>query len=83
MWFGLNAGNGETHYAFGNMAVIDPMANVLASFCALTLFATLVYTRRYLADRDMYAGEFYRFSLSLVSGTESKYDRPVVLPLNT
>ena len=68
VWFGLNAGNGETHYVFGNMAVIDPMANVLASFCALTLFATLVYTRCYLADRDMYAGEFYMFALFTLGG---------------
>jgi len=68
VWFGLNAANGETHYVFGNMAVIDPMANVLASFCALTLFATLVYTRRYLADRDMYAGEFYMFALFTLGG---------------
>ncbi|MCT7305586.1 NADH-quinone oxidoreductase subunit NuoN [Ralstonia wenshanensis] len=68
VWFGLNAANGETHYVFGNMAVIDPMANVLASFCALTLFAALVYTRRYLADRDMYAGEFYMFALFTLGG---------------
>ena len=24
VWFALNAANGETHYVFGNMAVIDP-----------------------------------------------------------
>lgn len=68
VWFGLNAANGETHYAFSNLAVIDPMANVLASFSALALFVTLVYTRRYLGDRDLYAGEFYMLALFTLGG---------------
>ena len=29
VWFGLNAASGETHYAFSNLVVIDPMARVL------------------------------------------------------
>ncbi|NSX05918.1 NADH-quinone oxidoreductase subunit NuoN [Cupriavidus gilardii] len=68
VWFGLNAASGETHYAFSNLAVIDPMANVLSSFSALALFVTLVYTRRYLGDRDLYAGEFYMLALFTLGG---------------
>lgn len=68
VWFGINASTGETHYAFANLVVIDPLANVLSAFCSAGLFMTLVYTRRYLADRDMYAGEFYQLSLFALGG---------------
>lgn len=68
VWFGLNAASGETHYAFSNLVVIDPMANVLSAFCAAGLFVTLVYTRRYLAERDMFAGEFYQLALFTLGG---------------
>jgi len=34
VWFGMNAAAGETHYAFANLVVVDPMANVLSAFCA-------------------------------------------------
>ncbi|MWL86686.1 MULTISPECIES: NADH-quinone oxidoreductase subunit NuoN [unclassified Cupriavidus] len=68
VWFGLNAANGETHYAFANLVVIDPMANVLSAFCALGMFLTLVYTRHYLGSRDMFAGEFYMLALFTLGG---------------
>ncbi len=68
VWFGINASIGETHYAFANLVVVDPLANVLSAFCSAGLFMTLVYTRRYLADRDMYAGEFYQLALFALGG---------------
>lgn len=68
VWFGINAAGGETHYSFARLVVVDPMANVLSSFSAAALFITLVYTRRYLSDRDMYAGEFYMLALFTLLG---------------
>ncbi|WP_199031613.1 NADH-quinone oxidoreductase subunit NuoN [Ralstonia sp. ASV6] len=68
VWFAINAAAGETHYVFSNLAVIDPMANVLCSVAALAVFVTLIYTRKYLADRDMYNGEFYMFALFTLGG---------------
>ena len=68
VWFALNAATGETHYVFSNLAVIDPMANVLSSVAALAVFVTLVYTRKYLDDRGMYNGEFYMFALFTLGG---------------
>jgi len=67
-WFALDAAGGETHYAFANLVVVDPMANVLSAFCSLGMFATLVYTRNYLAERDMFASEFYMLSLFTLGG---------------
>ncbi|AVA33117.1 NADH-quinone oxidoreductase subunit N [Cupriavidus metallidurans] len=67
-WFGIDAAGGETHYAFANLVVIDPMANVLAAFCSLGMLLTLIYTRSYLAERDMFAGEFYMLALFTLGG---------------
>lgn len=67
-WFSVDAANGETHYAFANLVVIDPMANVLSAFCSLGMFLTLIYTRTYLSNRDMYAGEFYMLALFTLGG---------------
>lgn len=44
LWFAVQAASGETHYVFSNMAVFDPMAQVLSSFCALATLVTFVYT---------------------------------------
>ena len=44
------------------------MANVLSAFCALGMFLTLIYTRTYLSDRDMFAGEFYMLALFTLGG---------------
>jgi NADH-quinone oxidoreductase subunit N len=68
VWFAMNAAGGETHYAFANLVVIDPMANVLSAFCALGMLLTLVYTRTYLGERDMFAGEFYMLALFTLGG---------------
>ncbi len=68
VWFGINAAGGETHYSFARLVVVDPMANVLSSFSAAAMFVTLVYTRRYLSDRDMFAGEFYMLALFTMLG---------------
>ncbi|NYH98359.1 NADH-quinone oxidoreductase subunit NuoN [Cupriavidus plantarum] len=68
VWFAINASHGDTHYAFSNLVVIDPMANVLSAFCSLGLLITLVYTRRYLQERDMFAGEFYMLALFTLGG---------------
>ncbi|MCP3024341.1 NADH-quinone oxidoreductase subunit NuoN [Cupriavidus basilensis] len=68
VWFGINGVAGETHYAFANLVVVDPMANLLSAFASAALFVTLVYTRSYLADRDMFSGEFYMLALFTLGG---------------
>ena len=68
VWFALNAASGDTHYAFANLVVIDPMANVLSAFCSLGMLLTLIYTRNYLSERDMFAGEFYMLALFTLGG---------------
>ncbi len=66
---GSHALGGETVYGFGKMVVSDPMGNWLKCFASLTLMATLVYGRPYVADRDMLrGGEFFTLGLFSLLG---------------
>ena len=60
--------SGDRGYAFTNMFVADQMANLLKLFSYLAVGVTLVYSRRYMADRDLLSGEFYHLSLFALLG---------------
>ncbi len=66
----LNAG--LTTYAFNNMFVSDPMANLLKLFAYLATAMTLIYSRQYSAQRGMLSGtlsgEFYVLALMTLLG---------------
>jgi NADH-quinone oxidoreductase subunit N len=63
---------GTTVYAFSNMFLNDPMANLLKLFTYLTMGMTLVYARQYTTDRGMLGGnlggEFYVLALFSMLG---------------
>ena len=64
---------GVTTYAFGNMYVSDPLANLLKLFSYLAVAVTLVYSRGYVSDRAMVGqsllgGEFYMLALFATLG---------------
>jgi len=60
---------GSTQYAFGKMVVSDPMGNWLKAFAAVAVGVTLVYSRPYVADRDMLrGGELFTLSLFSLLG---------------
>ena len=64
----LAAGN-ETHYAFGNMIVSDPMANWLKCFMSIAMMVCLVYGRPYAADREMMrGGEMFTLAMFALLG---------------
>jgi NADH-quinone oxidoreductase subunit N len=69
-WFtGSLAADGETHYAFGNMLVSDPMGNWLRCFASLAMMVCLVYGRPYAGDRDMLrGGELFTLSMFALLG---------------
>lgn len=64
--------SGTTSYAFNNMFVSDPMANLLKVFTFVAVALTLVYSRQYATDRQMVngqqGGEFYLLSLFSLLG---------------
>lgn len=62
-----------TTYAFNNMYVSDPLANLLKLFVYLSVAVTLVYSRGYVNDRAMVGhgnlgGEFYMLALFAALG---------------
>ncbi|WP_428852525.1 NADH-quinone oxidoreductase subunit NuoN [Imbroritus primus] len=68
-WCAVLAGASDaTHYLFSNLVVLDPMAYILMSGCAIALFATLVYSRQYVRDRELDTGEFYMLALFTLLG---------------
>ena len=60
--------DGTRGYAFTNTFVADPLANLLKLGCYAAVSATLVYSRRYLEERDLLSGEFIILSLFALLG---------------
>src|SRR3569832_802050 len=66
---GSLAAANESHYAFGNMVVSDPMANWLKCFMSIAMMVCLVYGRPYAADRDMLrGGEMFTLAMFALLG---------------
>ena len=53
---------------FSDMFVLDPMAQVLKVAILLITMAVFVYSRAYLAPRQMYKGEYFTLALFAVLG---------------
>ena len=57
-----------TAYTFSAMFVDDARADALKLMIVVAVSVLLVYSRRYLIDRDMYRGEFFTLTLFAVLG---------------
>jgi NADH-quinone oxidoreductase subunit N len=59
---------GLTQYGMQDMVVADPMGNLLAFFATAAVIITLVYSRPYIASREMLKGEFFTLSMFSLLG---------------
>ena len=59
---------GEVEYTFGHMFVRDAMADVLKSFVLIVAMVVFLYSRAYLAARDLLRGEYFVLGLFGVLG---------------
>ena len=64
----LGIAQGEAGYAFNSMFVADTMASVLKLVLYIAVSACLVYSRAYLADRDLFKGEYFVLVLFAMLG---------------
>jgi NADH-quinone oxidoreductase subunit N len=64
----VQATGGQPAYTFGDMFVADLMAHTLKLLSYLAVAACFVYSRRYLADRDMLRGEYFVLALFALLG---------------
>ena len=57
-----------TQYAFDGMYVSDEFGRLLKLCAYIAVGATLLYARAYVADREMYRGEYYTLALFALLG---------------
>jgi NADH-quinone oxidoreductase subunit N len=55
-------------YAFSRMFVADTLGHVLKLFTYVSVGASLVYSRAYMADRGLYRGEYFALTLFSMLG---------------
>jgi NADH-quinone oxidoreductase subunit N len=59
---------GQPSYTFSDMFVADGMAVLLKLLAVITVAVCLVYSRRYLADRGLFKGEYFVLALFALLG---------------
>jgi NADH-quinone oxidoreductase subunit N len=59
---------GQPSYTFSDMFVADGMAVLLKLLAVITVGVCLVYSRRYLADRGLFKGEYFVLALFALLG---------------
>ncbi len=64
----IKTSTGGVGYAFSEMFVDDPLADMLKLMIYFSTFIMFVYTRQYLIERNMYRGEYYALVLFAVAG---------------
>ena len=64
----LSQTGSPTEYAFNGMYVADEFARLLKLCACVATAVTLLYARAYIAERQMYRGEFYTLALFSLLG---------------
>ncbi|MBV8628107.1 MAG: NADH-quinone oxidoreductase subunit N, partial [Paraburkholderia sp.] len=68
IWFAADAFDPHVYYYFTRMYVIDPFASAMKAVVTLGYAVSIVYSRKYLEDRDMFRGEFFLLGLFSLLG---------------
>ncbi|TKC80058.1 NADH-quinone oxidoreductase subunit NuoN [Trinickia terrae] len=58
LWFAALAFDTQTLYFYSRMYVVDSFASAMKAVVSLTFAVTLVYSRKYLEDRNLLRGDF-------------------------
>ncbi|WJF91580.1 NADH-quinone oxidoreductase subunit NuoN [Paraburkholderia bonniea] len=68
IWFAINAFDPQTHYFFSRMYVVDSFASAMKAVVSLGYAVSIVYSRKYLEDRDLFRGEFFLLGMFSLLG---------------
>ena len=60
--------DGTRAHAFSNMFIADPLANLLKLGAFIAVATTVVYSRRYMAERGLLTGEYYILAMFALLG---------------
>lgn len=67
VWFGTRASD-LPQMIMNDLYKIDPLSNVLKSISCIAVFVTLVYSKQYLMDRDLFRTDFIAITLLALLG---------------
>src|SRR5471032_2198133 len=68
VWFAFQALDPTPHYYFTRMYVVDPFASAMKSVVTLGYAVSIVYSRRYLEERNLFRGEFFLLGMFSLLG---------------
>ncbi|HLX00583.1 MAG TPA: NADH-quinone oxidoreductase subunit NuoN [Trinickia sp.] len=68
VWFAALAFDPQTQYFFSRMYVVDSFASAMKAVVSLGFAVTLIYSRKYLEDRDLFRGDFILLGMSSLLG---------------
>ncbi|CAG7601210.1 NADH-quinone oxidoreductase subunit NuoN [Candidatus Vallotia tarda] len=67
-WYAVIIVDPNSHYYFSDMYVVDPFSSLIKLFISLGFAVSLIYSRQYLEERDLFCGDFYLLALFSLLG---------------
>src|SRR5260370_30242798 len=68
VWFAVQALDPRRHYYFSRMYVVDSFASAMKAVVSLGFAVSIIYSRRYLEDRDLFRGDFFLLGMFSLLG---------------
>lgn len=68
VWFAVNACDAHAYRFFSNMYVVDSFADLMKAVVSIGYAVSIVYSRQYLEERDLFRGEFFLLGLFALLG---------------
>ena len=68
VWFAVNAFDPNQYYFFSRMVVVDSFASAMKAVVSLGYAVSIVYSRKYLEDRDLFRGDFFLLGMFSLLG---------------
>jgi NADH-quinone oxidoreductase subunit N len=68
VWFALLAFDPQPQYFFSRMYVVDAFASAMKAVVSLAYAVTIIYSRKYLEDRDLFRGDFFLLGMFSLLG---------------
>ncbi|CAH2773227.1 MAG: NADH-ubiquinone oxidoreductase chain N (EC [Candidatus Burkholderia crenata] len=68
VWFAFQALDPTPHYYFTRMYVVDPFASTMKAVVTFGFAVSIIYSRKYLEDRDLFRGDFFLLGLFSLLG---------------
>ncbi len=68
VWFAVQALDPQHYYFFSRMVVVDAFASAMKAVVSLGFAVSLIYSRKYLEDRDMFRGDVFLLGMFSLLG---------------